>query len=84
MKQAIAQDIEVNLIKCAVAVDAVTSNSMESFLGMTCHYIDTDSNFKSLMLALKYLDQNHDSKYIHECIVNLLNDWKIADKVCLI
>jgi hypothetical protein len=62
-------------------LDGWLSKSTESFLGVTCHYIDLDFYLRNLVLTLKYLNDKHSTEFIHQNIQQVLNDWKLDDKV---
>ena len=53
-----------NGLRCAVTLDIWSSNSQCSYLGVTCHFIDTKFNYESEAIALAYLDESHTAEYI--------------------
>ena len=51
-----------NVLKCCLTIDGWTSSSQESFMGITCHYIDENFATKSVVLNLKHLNENHNEQ----------------------
>ncbi|RNA39316.1 zinc finger BED domain-containing 4-like [Brachionus plicatilis] len=54
------------MIKCSISCDAWISISNESFLGVTCHFVTKNFEFKSLILSLQYLKEDHNSHFIFD------------------
>ena len=65
----------------SITLDGWVSKATESFLGVTCHYVDLDFYLRNLVLTLKYLDDKHTIQFIHDNIKQVLSDWKLDDKV---
>ena len=70
-----------NVLKCCLTIDGWTSSSQESFMGITCHYIDENFATKSVVLNLKHLNENHNAEYIKDTVNKVLDEWKLKDKV---
>jgi hypothetical protein len=65
----------------SITLDGWVSKATESFLGVTCHYVDLDFYLRNLVLTLRYLDDKHTTQFIHDNIKQVLSDWKLDDKV---
>ncbi|CAF1041958.1 unnamed protein product, partial [Brachionus calyciflorus] len=50
------------------------------YLGVTCHYIDSDDNLKSSTIAVKHLPGQHKSEKINDELLDLMEKWSITDK----
>ena len=74
-----ADELNSKLSYGSITLDAWTSKSTESFLGVTCHYIDLDFYLRNLVLSLKYLNEKHTTQFIHESIHQVYKDWKLDD-----
>ena len=74
-------DLNKNVGKCCLTVDSWTSNANESFLGVTCHYVDEKFNLKNAVLNLKYLNESHTAVYIKAEIEQIIEYWNLKDKV---
>ena len=67
--------------KVSITCDCWTSKSQNSYLGVTCHYIDNNMKFKNKVIALRYVMESKTADYLHENLVKILEQWKIQEKV---
>ena len=74
-------EIKDGLQNCCLTLDGWVSNRTESFLGVTCHYIDKDFEFRSFALDLKLLIESHSTNYIYSQLLEVLEEWEIREKV---
>ena len=81
MRELVEKEIKEALLKCCVTLDAWTSCATESYLGVTCHYVDNEYELRSFALDLKLLVESHSSEYIFSKIMEVLDDWEMYDKV---
>ena len=64
-----------------ITCDAWVSISTESYLGVTCHYINQKFEMTSRVLTLTHLTDDHDADYIYSVLHEIFEDWHILDKV---
>ena len=72
------------MIQCSISCDIWTSNAYESFLGVTCHYLDSSFNMLSLVLSLKYLDEIHSADFIQDQLVACFRDRGLETNVIIV
>jgi hypothetical protein len=56
------------------------SNSLNSYLGITCHYIAKGFETKNKTLALKFLEDSKTAAYLTDMINSCLIEWGIKNK----
>jgi hypothetical protein len=68
----------------ALTTDAWTSAATQPFVAVTCHFIDTNWNLKSVCLACSLLTESHTAENLAENMRNVLNDWSlnVANVTC--
>jgi zinc finger BED domain-containing protein 1 (E3 SUMO-protein ligase ZBED1) len=64
--------------------DCWTSISNDSYLSLTCHWVNEDLKMDHCLLAMKYCQVSHTSANLSQEIKNICNDWNITKKVILI
>ncbi len=77
-------DIELDLVRikhCCITCDAWSSISIESYLGVTCHYINDSFDMVSRVLSLTYLNSDHDADYLFDVLHKIFLEWNILQKV---
>ena len=80
VKNLVQQELK-NAVKCSISTDSWTSIATESFLGVTCHYVTKMFKFKSLILCLQYLNDDHNSQFIFGSLNEILDSWSVGEKV---
>jgi hypothetical protein len=65
----------------AVTADNWQSNSVNTYLGTTCHYIDSNFTIASKNLSLRHMVNAKTAENLYETLTKILNDWSILDKV---
>lgn len=68
----------------SVTVDYWSSQSNESFLGMTCHYIDENWKARSQVLGVEQSTERHTGERVAAEIQSLLAKWTLSSKVVAI
>lgn len=81
VKAALEHEIATHLTNCAITTDIWTSNSQNSYLSSTIHFIDNHWRLCSRLLGLIYLDESHEAAYIKTTMLKQFKDWKIDNKV---
>jgi hypothetical protein len=67
---------------CAITCDCWRSLACESYIGITCHYINDQFKLISRTLGLVYLDgQSHTAEYLHTKLAEFFRQWNIDTKV---
>ena len=84
IRNSLVNHMAQQLVGCTITTDAWTSNATESFLGMTCHYIDKSFNLLSVVLNLKCLGDSHTASFINSTVSDCLKDWNLENKVFFI
>lgn len=65
--------------------DMWTSINMDTFLAVTCHFIDADTNLKSILLGVSKFPQSHTAEELACVKTSLMEQWGIASKItCLV
>lgn len=73
-----------NVGKISFILDAWTSSNVISFLGMTCHFIDSDWNLKDVLLDFIHLTGFHTGEnMIREFLKCTKDDFGILTKVII-
>lgn len=72
------------IVSCSISSDCWTSNSQMAYLGVTCHFIDEGLKFNSIVLNLKYLEEDHSSEFLYSSHLEILKNWSIEDKVLIL
>jgi hypothetical protein len=79
------QELKEKLIcfksKYSITCDVWTSKNQLSFFGFTIHYINDDWQMKEELLAFKFLEGEHDGKYLSKAFIEVLEDFGIADRL---
>lgn len=65
----------------STTTDCWVSNSNNSYMVVTFHYINDQMELKSRVLSLKYLNEDHDSVYLSSSLKSVMIEWKTVDKV---
>ncbi|KAK2578599.1 hypothetical protein KPH14_012218 [Odynerus spinipes] len=70
----------------AITTDSWTSCVSESYLTVTCHYINKNLELKSGVLSTKLLANgvNHTAENIAESLATIFTEWNIGEKVTCI
>ncbi|CAF1096031.1 unnamed protein product [Brachionus calyciflorus] len=64
----------------STTTDCWVSNSNNSYMVVTYHYISDQIEFKSRVLSLKYLDEDHDATYLSSSLIEVMVEWDTIDK----
>ena len=67
----------------SLTCDGWQSHSLNSYLGVTCHYVDKSFELKKRTLALKFLEESHTSDYLAKMINECSSEWQINDKASI-
>jgi len=60
--------------------DTWTSSSNDSYMAITCHYIDDELNFKNFLLSVESFPEKHTALNIYEKFSQVLEKWNCQDK----
>ncbi|CAG8620034.1 7666_t:CDS:2 [Paraglomus brasilianum] len=67
--------------KLSITCDIWSSVTMQSYLGVTVHFIDDEWNLRHFLLDLCYFPGQHTSQRIEEFIMRVLEDANIINKL---
>jgi len=67
-----------------LTTDCWTSINNQSFIAITAHYLDTDFNFKSVLLECVAFEESHTSHNLKVKIESVITDWELNGKVVLV
>ena len=70
-----------NVRKVCITTDAWTSINMDSFLTVTCHFINDIYQLKTYVLETVKIEGSHTGAAIANNLKGIFNNWKIEDKV---
>ena len=83
VKRQIIEEL-TNIHWCSITCDCWRSLANQSYIGITCHYINKEFQLVSRTLGLAYLDEiHHTGEYIHRELSTFFQKWKIDSKVLL-
>jgi hypothetical protein len=66
--------------KISITFDVWRSDSIESYLGVTAHYVE-QSNLESRLLSLDYIETNHTSEELYKKLNQIFDSYNISNKV---
>ncbi|XP_050516425.1 E3 SUMO-protein ligase ZBED1-like [Diabrotica virgifera virgifera] len=80
------QDILRNIDFVAITCDGWTSRAMESYVTVTCHYVDEHFKLNVVVLSTKALTNgiHHTAENIAETLLEIFNEWNMEQKVSCI
>ncbi|RXN15613.1 zinc finger BED domain-containing 1-like protein [Labeo rohita] len=61
--------------------DMWTSLTMESYLEVTCHYTDSNTELGSVVLGVSKFPKSHTADNIKEALSELISDWGLTGSV---
>lgn len=67
-----------------ITTDIWTSAATESYICVTCHFVDKEFNLNRAILSTKQLEQRHTSENIAQTLREIFNQWNIFDKITCI
>jgi len=76
--------IKENAVSVCLTTDCWTSINNQSFIAITAHYLDTDFNFKSVLLECVAFEESHTSHNLKVKIESVITDWELNGKVVLV
>ncbi|XP_077399284.1 zinc finger BED domain-containing protein 4-like [Vanacampus margaritifer] len=84
-KEKVKEELQ-SAVAVSLTADMWTSINMESYLAVTCHYIDTENHvLRTSVLGVQHFPQHHTAKNMAQVKKNLMEEWAIAGKVrCLV
>ncbi|XP_017491558.1 PREDICTED: zinc finger BED domain-containing protein 1-like [Rhagoletis zephyria] len=76
------KNILMKVNTCAISTDAWTSRANESYLTVTCHFIENCSLRSAVLSTYNLLEStNHSAANIAESLRIVLTEWGVLDKV---
>ncbi|CAG8638249.1 7725_t:CDS:2, partial [Cetraspora pellucida] len=75
------KQIKAQLKTCSLTCDLWTARSKNGYLGITCHFINSNYELKEIILAVKYVPYPHDAITIKTELENVINDWNLSEKL---
>ncbi|XP_076028560.1 zinc finger BED domain-containing protein 4-like [Oratosquilla oratoria] len=82
-KQQVREELE-GASYVALTSDLWTSRQTKSFLSVTAHFISSEWELKSKLLATKRLMVDHTSENIEGALKEICEEWDLLEKVCCI
>jgi len=68
----------------AITTDCWTSVTTESYLSITCHFINTNYELKTTVLSTKSLTKNHTVQNLADALLEVFEEWNINNKITCI
>jgi len=68
----------------AVTTDMWTSSNNDSYMGVTCHWVDEDYQLRNTCLAIKHAPGSHTADLISTELSEIMTDWGIERPVHLV
>ncbi|KAL1252152.1 hypothetical protein QQF64_019948 [Cirrhinus molitorella] len=70
-----------NIPSVCLTADMWTSLTMESYLGVTCHYTDSSTELGSVVLGVSKFPKSHTADNIKEALSDVISDWGLTGSV---
>ncbi|KAI2665831.1 E3 SUMO-protein ligase ZBED1 [Labeo rohita] len=70
-----------NIPSVCLTADMWTSLTMESYLEVTCHYTDSNTELGSVVLGVSKFPKSHTADNIKEALSELISDWGLTGSV---
>ena len=80
-KRRMKQRLQSSRTKIHIACDLWTSPNSLAIFGIVAHYISEDNVLESSVLALKEVQGSHDGPNLATIIMEVVNDWGLANKL---
>ncbi|CAH2004378.1 unnamed protein product [Acanthoscelides obtectus] len=64
-----------------ITTDAWTTINNVSYVGVTAHFLDSEFNFKSILLECSATDMRHTAENLAEDMKRVTRDWQIENRV---
>lgn len=72
----------ISLQRYVCCTTDIWSHMRKSYLGVSVHFIDSNWEHKSYILAFRYLNQRHTFDYLAECLDSIFKEYEIpVDKI---
>jgi len=81
---ALIEKIRVESKSVSLTTDMWTSRSGQGYIGITCSYIDSKFTLHEITLTVNYVRYPHTAEHITESLEEILEDWKLREKVFVI
>jgi len=81
---ALIEKIRVKSKSVSLTTDMWTSRSGQGYIGITCSYIDSKFTLHEITLTVNYVRYPHTAEHITESLEEILEDWKLREKVFVI
>ena len=81
---ALIEKIRVESKSVSLTTDMWTSRSGQGYIGITCSYIDSKFTLHEITLTVNYVRYLHTAEHITESLEEILEDWKLREKVFVI
>ncbi len=62
----------------ALTTDMWTSSANDSYMGVTCHFIDADFAYHNKCLAIRYSPGSHTAAFIKTMMSDILTEWGLG------
>lgn len=72
-----------NVTFVTVTTDCWTSISIQSYMAVTIHYIDTTFSIKSVLLECSEFEQDHTSKNLASALRQTMQTWGFENKILI-
>ncbi|KAL1254917.1 hypothetical protein QQF64_012978 [Cirrhinus molitorella] len=70
-----------NILSVCLTAEMWTSLTMESYLGVTCHYTDGNTELGSVVLGVSKFPKQHTADNIKEALSDVISDWGLTGSV---
>ncbi|XP_051804464.1 E3 SUMO-protein ligase ZBED1-like isoform X2 [Acanthochromis polyacanthus] len=67
--------------RVAVTCDSWTSRATDSYLTITCHYIDGNWYLVSHVIQTRAIEARHTATHLAELLIEALREWELTDRV---
>ncbi|XP_051814940.1 E3 SUMO-protein ligase ZBED1-like [Acanthochromis polyacanthus] len=67
--------------RVAVTCDSWTSRATDSYLTITCHYIDGNWCLVSHVIQTQAIEASHTATHLAELLTEVLREWELTDRV---
>ena len=71
-------------VNIALTIDYWSSVANESYLGVTCHFVNNDWKYRSLVLGVYDTDERYFTENIAKHVGTVIDEWQLSGKVITI
>ena len=76
------RDLLATIEHCSITTDLWTSRATMRFLTLSCHFLTSDWELKSVILETVQVDVGHTTDNLASTLLTITDKWNIMSKIC--